>query len=396
MSPLQEWQEKEVTMKRYLMIFLVIGFLQILAAQVVIKQITATNDNPIVSRVTITLSEKTEWSYTVETNKHAAIVSIKNCSDDNPTIRGMSNNKVLAGISLDGNAAYRKVNLTLNGPFLIEKSSAENPFRIIIDLFAFKRNYTFDERLAQAKFYEQTGQLTTASKEYSKTMQAFPQNTDGYYGWANVLIKRDRPETAKAKLRLVAKDSGSYSAAQSLLAKLEGKAPLETVPESPDQPVSNTTPQVAEQPPAESIRIVSQPHTGTPIEVNPEEIKIRFFSFQTFFGKSWKEFCQTPIMLKLRSLPIWFWIIVIIILALLILILLDYLLNHKRRGKTAKVKKSNLLAGDAIKQGMVIKLLENGWDVKEIARELMLSLSETQLYVKQGKRIIKRKKQRSE
>jgi len=362
-------------MKRCIALIILIGFINLISAQVLIQKIVASNDNPMVSRVAITLSEKTEWSYTIDKDTHVVKVTIKNCDVDNPSVSGISSSNLVSSIDLLNNMNNGLVVFTLNGPFFIETMSVENPFKIVLDLFVYKKTYTFQEQLSQAAFYEKSNMWTKANRQYQNMQRDFPQNLDLNYYWGNLLIRQKKYDSAKNKLLTVPESSGFYRSAQLSLAKLENKDTQQTEQtksEISDRDSANTT--------VEKAPVV-------PTTVLIEERKpFRFFDFQTIFGQSTYKQGWFIFVSKLEALPIWFWLVFLVVLAIVILVVFDIVHVRKQYGKKKKSKAPKIKADNTARMEIIMKLLNAGWQEEEIARELLVSIKEVKLYITQGKK----------
>jgi len=415
-------------MKHIFLLILLMCCFCFIQAQAVIERIVLSTDNPIVTRTVITLSEKTTWTYETNKNNHTLKINIKDCDAGNPSVTGLGKSNLVADIDLMNNQSNCSVTLTLKGSFILEPMSLEAPYRIVLDLFVYRKNYSFAEHLLQTEFYEKSGLYNKANKQFTIMERDYPDNEDLYYYWGKLLINQKRPENAKVKLKQVQESSRFYQSAQNLLASLDKKEEIKA------QLVDVSTALAIAESEQETLKVPRK----IPTSVNKEGIKIRFFSFRTFFGMSWAEFMQTKFMSALRSLPFWFWLIIFVILLLLVLVFIDVRRNLKRKKvvfKSPKAETPNELRKRMIKsnhenesvtpeaeskkdsrfnlkvkkrekttftpqaetknsfmQDMVNKLLENGWGDKEIARELNLSPKEAQALIKKGKKQLSGKK----
>ncbi|HOD17803.1 MAG TPA: hypothetical protein PKJ14_04070 [Candidatus Cloacimonadota bacterium] len=360
-------------MRRFFLICLALFAVCLSATQTSVTKITASTDNPLVSRITITLSEKTAWSHTVDRSKHQLIITLQNCELAAPSPSGIDNNNLISSVTFAGSPSYLKIIVTVNGPFLLETSSAENPFRIFLDIFAYHDPYTYEDYLAQTRFYEQTEQWDAAAKEYAIMMRHYPKQTDGYYLWALTLLRSNKPEEAKTKLRLVSTDSKYYPAAQAALIKLENNEPAEAILN-------------------EAQRFTTHPLSQASEKSNPDTVLTQ----SAACGSGTLPSSDKKRYSILFSLPLWFWLLVLIILAVLFLIIIDIALKGKERKNTAATLSKIGIVYDAGKQDLVVRLLERGWQENEIARELLLTEPEADFYIRRGKKIIKRKKHRRE
>ncbi len=370
-------------MKRVLLISALSSLCLAVFGQAVLKQVAVSHDNLIVTRVTATLSQHATWSHNVNTDLHQVIVTIRNCSATGNPVSGLDQNKQLSGLNVRQSGSNSRLDITYKGPFYIETSTQENPPRINIDLFQYKRNYTLAEHLAQATFYEKTGNQAEAAKQYTKMLRAFPGNSEGNYQWGSYLLRAGQAESAREKLVKVDASSKFFPQAQQAIARLDGKTAAPAPPPVAEQAMVDTFTSAPIQ-----DETTLPPHRVT--TVNPE---IRFFSFQTFFGMTWQEFLQTGFMRWLRALPFWVWLVVAGVIGFAVW-LLFFRARHRNKADLSPQNRSVASTNDALKQGMVIKLLEKGWKLKEISREIQLSINETKIYVRQGKKILKRKRSR--
>jgi TolA-binding protein len=366
------------SMKKSIAILLLALFAVLLAAQNKVEQIAVSYDNPIVSRVAMTLTQKTKWTYSVDTDNHQVTVTIEDCDASSPLIGGLSNSKLVTKIDLLNKYNAGVVVLTLSGPFYIETTSVDNPYKIVLDLFVYKKTYSYQDLLNQALFYEKSGYYAKAAKQYAKMQTDYPQNKDTNYYWGNLLLKQRKTDKAIEKLKLVPTDSKFYKTAQTSLQKLEVTDSEIPVPVA--EPVAITDSVPADK---DSLVVPVQP-----LKITQVSGKFKFLSFKTFFGVTWGEFLTSKFMLALFALPIWFWIIVGVVLIIIVLVIFDvlHLKKLRRKNRPPKAKKSKQL--DQVKVEMVVKLLEHGWQEYEISRELLLTPKEVHQYIREGKKAI--------
>lgn len=369
------------SMKKSIAILLLALFAGLLAAQNKVEQIAVSHDNPIVTRVAMTLTQKTKWSHSVDTDKHQVTVTIEDCDASTPLIGGLSNNKLVTKIDLMNKYNGGVVVLTLSGPFFIETTSVDNPYKIVLDLFVYKKTYSYQDLLNQALFYEKSGYYVKAAKQYSKMQKDYPQNAETNYYWGNLLLKQRKTDSAITKLKLVPSTSKFYQAAQKSLQKLNAADSEIPIPVAEPVAVTDSVPVVRD-----SVIVPVQP-----LKITQVSGKFKFFSFKTFFGVTWGEFLTSKFMMALFALPIWFWIIIGVVLIIIVLVIFDVIHFRKlhRKNRTPKPKKTKQI--DQVKLEMVSKLLENGWQEYEIARELLLTPKEVHQYIREGKKNLSQK-----
>lgn len=337
--------------------------MSLMFAQKTISGIAVNGNNLIVTRVVITLSDKTEWSYAADTGGHAVKVQIYNCESANPQTQGLNTSSLVKQITTVQNKDNCAITLDLSGAFYIETMALENPYRIVLDLFKAKRSYNLDEIWAQAEFYEKAGKLIPAGKEYAKASRRFPDNKDTCFLWGRLMLRQQNYEKAKDKFRSVPEKSVYYGEAQRFLTML-----------------INNDYSGAEQ-------------AVKPVEAAPEIVTAKTDKAETAVaepvveeqcGGSWKP-CSI-VQRRVLGMPIWGWLIVVLILAIALLLIVDL----KRLMKDKKAQKlSNsvsVIQNEALKLKMVKKLMESGWNASAIARELMLSEKEVQALLKQAER----------
>ncbi len=364
-------------MKKTIIIILLLLASALLLAQNKVEQIAVSYDNPVVTRVAITPSQKTTWSYSVDKDKHTVTVKVTDCDVSSPLIGGLSNSKLVTDIDLLNKYNAGEIILGLSGPFFIETMTVDKPFKIVLDLFVYKKVYSYQELLYQANFYEKSGFYAKAAKQYAQMLRDYPQNKDTNYYWGNLLLKQGKNESAIAKLQAVPQTSKFYQAAQKSLTKLNAASdevpiPVDNTPIPIDTAVVDTTRFVA---PVKPLNIVDKSQ------------KFSIFSFKTLFGVNWDEFVSSKFMLQLFALPIWFWLIILVVLIIIVLVIFDVMHFRKTRKKKSKpgrkVKQGDL---DPEKLDLVAKLLQKNWQEPEIARELLLTAKEAHKYIKQARK----------
>lgn len=381
-------------MKQNLLLLVLVGFFCIVQAQVVVDKIDVSYDNPVVTRVAIALSKEASWTYTIDKDQHVVNVSIKDCNVANPIVSGSNKSNLVSDIKLSNNESYGLIAVTLSGPFYIETLTVDNPFKIVLDLFAYKKVYSYQDLLYQAIFYEKSGMYTKASKQYTIMQSNYPKMPDTNYYWGNLYIKQRRPDKAKDKLSAVPQESQFYKQAQTALAKLEGNtaADIKKVEPVVAQDVKKEAPSIEETLP---IKADSNESSDT-IPIVPHRVRLKhkpfkFFDLKTFLQRNSQKIANSKFIIFINSLPFWFWIIVFVALAIVVLVIFDVIHVRRKMGVNKTAKKTKFSSQNPAKLNMIVKLLEQGWKEKEIAREMQMTPKEAHIYIKQGKKIYAKK-----
>ncbi len=351
-------------MKRIGLLLLLLSSLCLLLAQAKIDNITYNGENLIVTRIVISLSQKAVWSTQTDLDNHVVNVQIRNCDGSNAKIEQQINSSLVKNVSAESKGKYAVVTIAANGPFYVETMEMKSPFKIVVDLFEFKRTYTYQEQLAQATFYEKVGKWNTAGKQYAKMRRDFPYEIDVNYLWAKLLLKQNNYDKAKDKLEAVSSDSDHYKDAQYLLTKLKQKnftVIQEQIADKPDSEVY--VPPIAPRP-------------------KPTSIVVPRTTFQSIMKDT-----EKTVNIKLAEVPVWGWFILLLVVLIAIFILLDFLRHHKQQTESKPGQKVSLLLDDSIKTDMIMKLLDSGWNEKQIARELLISPKEVKRFTKKPKKI---------
>jgi tetratricopeptide (TPR) repeat protein len=368
-------------MKKRILVFALLCLAMVLSAQKTIQTIDISYDNPIVTRVVLTLSDKAEWTYSLNKEAHQVKAIIYNTDAGNPVITGLNKNFLVTNLDMINSQGNALVNISVDGTFLIEKSTFTNPNRIVIDLFQYKRNYTYQDRLNIANFYNKVGKLDDAGKEFGKMAREFPQNLEVYYHWGQLLLKQNKPELAREKFSAVPQGSSYFQAAQNSLAKLDGNTPV--YPEAATG-VKSPADSIVQPPPADTVVV-------SPVKPNFVRNTFNFFNIKNYIDIDYATKGISKLFSKIGQISIWFWIIIFVVILVVILVAFD--LVRFRKQKIEKSPHRRIKADNITKQNMVNKLLVDGWKEHEIARELLMSEKEARLYIKQGKKLeIKRNK----
>jgi hypothetical protein len=362
-------------MKRWMLLFVLMGLFAFLGAQKFIQTIDISHDNPIVTRMVLTLSEKAEWTYTLDTKAHQVKLIVYGSDVGSPIVTGLDKNYLITNLDLKKNQGNANVILTLDGSFLIEKSSLTDPYRIVLDLFKFKRSYTYEESLAEAEFYTKVGKFTEANKQYTKITKDFPQNLDAYYYWGQMLIQQSMKDAAIEKLNAVPQGSSLFQAAQKSVAILEGRETSPSV-EVPDAYAGQDS--LARKTAADSVVL-------PPLRKRTIGSSFNIFNPGNFINIAKLNVTISKATHDLARLPVWFWVIFVVVLVIITLVIIDVIRFRKER--PGQFKRKKVKADNSTKQIMVNKLLIDGWKEPEIARELLMSDREAKLYIKLGKKI---------
>lgn len=348
-------------MRRAFVVLLFILIATLLAAQVKIEKITVNGSNPIATRVVIALSEKTEWSYQPDTDKHTVKVTIYNCQSPTPLVTGLSTSTLVKQISASEEKPHRTVTITLAEQFFIEKLSLDNPYRIVIDLFKAKRNYSYEELLAQAEFYVKNDKLPFAEIEYARMLRKYLQNKDTNFLWAKLLLIQSKYNEAYSRLKLLPAESQYYDVSQKMMQLLEVKD-------------------------YDALDKLLNPTSAKPsvtIADTISDVKAAPASETSSSGCIWLDSCGY-LSLHRCGLPLWGWLIILLMMFIAVLIILDAVHQHRVRKAAQSKEDIALLKNDALKLEMVRKLMASGWNANEIARELMIAVKEVRQLVKQA------------
>jgi hypothetical protein len=412
-------------------IWLIIGLLYLvwgLSAQVTIQRIVVNSANQVVTRVVIDLSEKTTWSYSTDTANHQVKLRILDANPNSVSISGVSDSYLISDIGTASNGSDAVLTVFLKQPFFIETLTTEQPFKIVLDFFIAKSSYTYKEQIAQAQFYTESGKWYKASKQYAQMLREFPNQKDTNYHWGKLLIRQQNIPKAKEKLALVPATSQYYADAKARLDKLEGKITPKPAPpvkakineKIPPKPDPKPAVKVIPVPPQKPEKDKSTPQQTAQKQIKLPENTISAKAKDPLIAELERTVAaaestayndmatidtllmrdssivaepvtpkpkatgKSDYMEKLRSLPIWVWIIVLLVLLILFFIILDSLPKKvKKTVLNAEEPTETLGMDDRLKCKMVAKLLADGWNAKEISRELRIKLSDVNMYAKQ-------------
>ena len=367
---------RKYLMKYYVLLAVMLVFSGLLMAQATVEKIVVSYDNPMVTRVVITVSQKSDWTYSVDKDYNLLYVTIKECTPGNPVVSGVNQSNLVKDVNVIESTVNGIVVLTLDKAVTVETMTLENPFKIVADLFIAKNSYTYQELLHQAKFYEKSKKWNAANRTYTKITQQYPQTLDAYYHWGNLLVRQGRTESAIEKYQKLPTSSQYYDAAQKTIARLTGT----------EVPAVKTEPVEAEVTVADTTNLIKIPEAKAVHTASKKALpKIKFLDFKTLFSQISLKSTFSGALNWMLSLPIWFWIIVLVILAIIVLVLFDLSYIRKQKGIT-RTKKIKVKADDRIKQKMVSSLLLHDWKEPEIARELLITEKEVKLYINKIKK----------
>ncbi|MFO7660150.1 MAG: hypothetical protein R6V77_04490 [Candidatus Cloacimonadaceae bacterium] len=362
-------------MKHYVMLAVMLVLTGLMMAQATVEKVDISYDNPMVTRVVITVSEKTDWTHSIDKDYNLLYVTIKECTPGSPVVSGLNNSNLVKDVNLIESTVNGIVVLTLDKPFYAETMTLENPYRIVTDLFISKNSYTYQELLHQANFYEKSKKWNAANRTYTKITQQYPRTLDAYFHWGNLLVRQGRTESALEKYNKLPATSQYYQTALKTIARLTGTEVPETETETAEAEIA--VPDTLNQ-------IVIPEAKPIPQASKRKLPQINFFDFKTMFSQISLKSAFAGALKWLTSIPIWFWIIVLLMLAILVLVLLDMQRVRKQKG-IVRTKKIKIKADDKIKQKMIANLLLHDWKEPEIARELLISEKEVKLYIKKIK-----------
>lgn len=363
-------------MKHYVMLAVILFFGSLLMAQAMVEKVDISYDNPMVTRIVITVSQKTDWTHTIDKDYNLLYVTIKDCTPGNPIISGLNQSNLVKDVNVIESTVNGIVVLTLDKAVTVETMTLEEPFKIVADLFIAKNSYTYQELLHQANFYEKSKKWNAANRTYTKITQQYPKTFDVYYHWGNLLVRQGREESAIEKYQKLPSTSQYYNTAQKTIARLTGA----------EVPVAETAPAETEVAVQDTANLITIPETkAVPAASKKSLPKIKFLDFKTLFSQISLKSTFSGALNWMLSLPIWFWIIVLVILAIVVLVLFDLSYIRKQKGIT-RTKKIKVKADDRIKQKMVSSLLLHDWKEPEIARELLITEKEVKLYTQKIKK----------
>jgi tetratricopeptide (TPR) repeat protein len=380
-------------LKRMALLCLILCGFGWLVAQTRLQNITVNGENMIVTRVVVTLSQKAEWSYQTETDKHVINLTIRNCIAQSPTIEGLNTGFLVRDVTADNSRQDVTVRIVMSGPFYLETLHTDEPYKIVFDLFTFKKHYSFQEQLAMAAFYEKSGKWFAAGKQYAQMQRDFPPNPDIYYYWAKLLLKQHNYAKAQSRLELVIPHSNYYEAAQAMLAKLKNKDYTEINKQIADKPEAiapaskankaNTSTQfrsINGNLANATYQTDSLSTTDTVVVNAPQPVQPKAASMSII--KRIQNYVS-QIKATQVKIPGWGLFISLLILVIFIFIILDIIYLHRHKKEQKAKQTPQLFKDDAVKAKMVRKLLENGWNEAEIARELLIDAKDVKRYAKQ-------------
>lgn len=348
-------------MRRIGLILLLLYSLCLLTGQTTIDNITVNGENLIVTRVVISLAQKAVWSYQTDTDKHVVSVHISNCNSTQPQIEGLHTGTLVTAIETTSQKNDAVVAINLSGPFYIETLFLDEPYKIVLDLFKYQKVYNYQDQLAQAAFYVKSGKWYAAGKQYAQIRKDFPSEFDANYLWAKLLLKQHNFEKAKAKLEAVPSYSKYYAEAQATLTKLNANTYTYTEVEEPEaDKVDTVTP--------------ANPRQNIP---KATSTVVPALSFNHVVKAT-----EETVSLKLADIPVWAWFLMLLVVLIACFIILDILHHQKAHKERKAAREITLIKDDSIKAAMVRKLIENGWNETEIARELMLKPKDVKRYAK--------------
>lgn len=338
-------------MKRNILLFLFIMSIALLCAAVGITSVNMEDHNSAVVRVVIGLSA--DGGYSINTGGNGLEFKLDNFISNSKARIATKDSNLVTAIEQD-DAVLR---ISISKPFRYETTTFSYPRRIAIDIF--KKNPTKEERLIIADFYTEMGKLNSADKTYSDLHIDYREDAQILYKWAVLLQKRGSAR-ATEKLALIPTGSPYYKKAQMLMAKLHGdEEPLPPPPPAEPEPVSA---------PKDTIAAVSI------VPVSPAES------------------IAAPIKVKTKSCPIlglcgtWGIVPVLLVLGVMLaLAVFIFILAIKMKAPVKRdeipMVESELVLDTKTMCKMVSKLLSDGWTMREIAKELKISLREVELLV---------------
>jgi hypothetical protein len=234
---------------------------------------------------------------------------------------------------------------------------------LVIDFFS--QSQDKHDRLTIARFLADKGRLASADSAFHKLAIDYPNHYDILYYWGKLLIKRGSSRAAE-KLAQIPMSSSYYSAAQSLIKPED---------HSPQSDAMN----------AETTQTLELMPTPVIEDEQPEELAQPMDSIITVIPAA-EIYTEKPSLLSSAADLASRYFVLTIILFVAILVILCMLIfgSFKRSPKLSKtnIEESSLNLDTETMCKMVNRLLADGWTNKEIARELKISLHETELIIR--------------
>ena len=335
-------------MKRKVLLFLFIMSIAMLCAAVGITSVNMEDHDSAVVRVVIGLSA--EGNYSINAGGNGLEFKLDNFITNSKARIATKDSNLVTAIEQDEEV----LRISISKPYRYETTTFSYPRRIAIDIF--KKNPSKAERLAIADFYAEMGKLNSADKTYSDLHIDYREDAQILYKWAVLLQKRGSAR-ATEKLALIPASSPYFKKAQILMAKLHGEEEPLPPPPSEPEPILQ-----------DSIAAVPVVPVKPPVKVNPPlQVKTKSCPILGLCG-------------NLGVIPLLLVLGLMVALGVFIFILAIKMKPPVKREESPIVE-SDLALDTKTMCKMVSKLLSDGWSMREISKELKISLREVELLV---------------
>lgn len=324
--------------------------------------IKASDYENVVTRTVITLDSPVEPD--IQSNPDQKIIRINlpgiSPGSIKPDYRRLST--IIDAIEVSPVASGSNITIKTMEPFKLEQLILPDPQRIVLDIYAQPSKPGRTDRLILARFQTDTGRYSKAERELRSLARDCSNDHEIIYYWGALLIKRKSYEFASEKLTSIPSGSSFYAPAQKLLQEIPGDqskaAAAPAAIRTPEKPAPDTLP--------------AQESQCAKIKAVPSHSRIEGETLLTRIA----EVTYDNLIISLLV-----FIILMIILTWLGMLHLARRQPPPRSDRDDEEDQTLFLDAKTRKQ-MVTKLLSDGWTVREIARELKLSVKDVEQIVK--------------
>ncbi|MDD2228279.1 MAG: hypothetical protein PHY48_02580 [Candidatus Cloacimonetes bacterium] len=334
-------------MKRSTLMLMFLFAVTLLVASVGITSVNMEDYSGAVVRVVIGLSAN--GTYQISSNPGSLDFKLDNFISNSKARIATKDSNLVSAIEQDGDVLH----ITVKQAYRYETSSFTYPRRVAVDIF--KNNPNREERLDIAAFYSDTGKLNSADKTYSDLHIDYRQDSEILYKWAVLLHKRGSSR-ASEKLFYIPTGAPYFEQAKKLMAVLHGE----------EEPL----------PPPPPIAIEETDNVQTPPPVSAEPAKVPEVSALV-------QTKQAPAICPINWLGVIPKLVLLGFLLAISVIIFVFAVTRKRKPEPEPspfIKSSTSLDTKTL-CSMVSKLLSDGWSMREISKELKISLKEVEQLV---------------
>ncbi|MCK9310163.1 MAG: hypothetical protein M0P99_07810 [Candidatus Cloacimonetes bacterium] len=344
-------------MKRFTLVLIFAFVFALLTAAVGITSVNMEDHNGAVVRVVVSLTAKGD--YKILANAGSLEFRLNNFISNSTARIATKDSNLVNAIEQDG-ALLR---ISVKHPYRYETTVVSYPTRVVIDIF--KRTASKAERITIAEFYSEIGKLQSADKAYNDLHIDYRQDTQILYQWAVLLHKRG---SSRASEKLFAIPTGApyFKQAQKLMAILHSDN--EPEPFIPDD---------------------IEADAEVPLEVMPAITE----SVATFIPPAAP--VAKPKAPAPKQKPMYLMPILYIAGGLLVVVVLIFIFIFARKKKKPVYSEPITVVDSSTSLDtswdtsldnktlclMVSKLLSDGWSVREISKELKISVKEVERLV---------------